>query len=282
MTSIEIQVPSNVAAAEERVTAPVEVTSADSAADAPEIHITVEGGGSATVEIPVTNVTPGTVAVVVNPDGSETVLRDCVVTENGIVLPVDGSVTVKIIENGRSFADAERVSWAKDAIAFTTARELFQGIDDTTFAPHMSANRAMVVTLLYRLEYEPVVDFAGFADVGGNSWYADAVAWAKMNGVVEGYNSREFGPKDAVTRQQLVVILYRYAKLKGMDTTQRADLSAYKDGGSVSSWAREAMEWAVAGGLIEGHGDGRIDPAGNATRAQVAVVLMRFCLACFR
>lgn len=135
----------------------------------------------------------------------------------------------------------------------------------------------MVVTLLYRLEYEPDIASAGFADVLGDQWYTDAVNWGQDSGVVQGYSSSAFGPEDPVTREQMALMLYRYAQLNGMDTSARADLSGYVDSDHLSDWAKDAMQWAVATGLFTGHGDGVLDPSGNAARAQVAVLLMRFC-----
>lgn len=146
VSSVKVTIPTGVANAGGVVTAPVEVESKNSTAQAPKIDITVSGG-SAKVEIPVSNVSHGTVAV--DRDGNETVLRDCVVTEDGVILNMDGNVTVKIVENGRIFSDTADVPWAEDAIAFTTARELFRGTG-TDFEPNRDTNRAMVVTLLYQ------------------------------------------------------------------------------------------------------------------------------------
>ena len=275
VSSVEISIPANVAGTGGVVTAPVGVESKNSTAQAPEINITVRGG-SAKVEIPVSNVGYGTVAVVVDKDGNETILRDCVVTEDGVVLNVDGNATVKIVENGRTFPDTANVSWAEDAIAFTTARKLFRG-SGTNFEPNVATNRAMMVTLLYRLEYEPDVVSDGFADVSSNQWYANAVNWGQDSGVVEGYSSSSFGPEDLVTREQVALMLYRYAKFNGINTSARADLSGYVDSDQLSSWAEDAMKWAVSLGLFKGHGNGALDPRGSATRAQVAVILMRFC-----
>ena len=276
ISSVEILIPANVAGTGDIVTAPVEVGSAGSTAKAPGIGISVSGGGSAKVEIPVSNVRYGTVAVVVDKDGNETILRDCVVTENGVVLNVDGNVTVKIVENGKTFPDTADVPWAEDAIAFTSARELFLG-SDTGFEPNKDTSRAMIVTLLYRLKYEPDIASIGFADVSSDQWYASAVNWGQSSGVVKGYSTSAFAPEDIVTREQIALMLYRYAQLSGIDISTRADLSGYVDSDQLSDWAEDAMQWAVAMGLFVGDGNGVLDPSGNATRAQVAVLLMRFC-----
>ena len=135
----------------------------------------------------------------------------------------------------------------------------------------------LLVTILYRLagEPEPGGD-SGFSDVAAGTWYTDAVAWAAENGIVNGVNDTEFAPGDDLTRQQLVTILYRYAESKGYDVSASADLSGYPDAGQVQDYAQPAMAWAVAEGIVEGV-DGNLNPAGNATRAQIATILMRFC-----
>ena len=135
----------------------------------------------------------------------------------------------------------------------------------------------LLVTILYRLagEPEPGGD-SGFSDVAAGTWYTDAVAWAAENGIVNGVNDTEFAPGDDLTRQQLVTILYRYAESKSYDVSASADLSGYPDAGQVQDYAQPAMAWAVAEGIVEGM-DGTLNPAGNASRAQIATILMRFC-----
>lgn len=277
VTDVGVVVPKAAADSGDVLTAPVEVKAASSSASAPEIDITVQGGGSAKVEIPVTDAGPGVVAVVVDENGKETILRDCIVTEDGVALTVDGSATVKIVDNSKRFVDIDTVPWAEDAIIFTAARELFQGTGDAIFEPNLTTNRGMVVTLLYRLEYEPDFGYSNFGDVASGSWYAQAVAWGQSTGVVAGYSSDNFGPQDSVTREQLAVMLYRYATLQDMDTTARGNLSAFTDGGATSDWAARAMEWAVGTGLVLGDGSGSLSAGDYATRAQIAVILQRFC-----
>ena len=133
-----------------------------------------------------------------------------------------------------------------------------------------------VCLFLYRLEGEPAVTGeAGFDDVG-DTWYTDAVIWAAANDIVNGIGDNQFGPENTLTREQLVTMLYRYAQNKGYDVTASADLSGYPDAGQIQSWAQEAMTWSVAEGIVEGM-DGNLNPAGHATRAQIATILMRFC-----
>ena len=133
------------------------------------------------------------------------------------------------------------------------------------------------MTILYRLEGQPAVSGdLPFTDVEAGTWYTNAILWAAQNGIVNGVNDTEFAPGDEITRQQLVTILYRYAEAKVCDVSASADLSGYPDAGQVQGYAQPAMAWAVAEGIVEGM-DGYLNPAGNASRAQIATILMRFC-----
>ena len=176
------------------------------------------------------------------------------------------------------FNDVSEDDWFAEAVAFVVRRGLFNGVSDTEFAPNMNMTRAMLVTVLHRLEGKPAPAApSGFEDVPADFWYTDAVAWAKETGVVQGYSDTQFGPDDSITREQIAVILCRYAKNKGYDVSASADLSRYTDVGSVSDWALEAMRWANAAGLITGRTETTLNPGDTATRAEVATILMRFC-----
>ena len=156
--------------------------------------------------------------------------------------------------------------------------KLMDGTSSTTFAPFMTTNRAMVVTILWRLEGQPETDATlSFTDVESGVWYTDAVRWAASEGIVKGYSDTVFAPNDTVTREELATILYRYAQSKGYDVSAKGDLTTFTDGAKTSSWAAEAMEWAVGSGLLSGRTSGVLDPAGTATRAEVARILQNFC-----
>ena len=144
------------------------------------------------------------------------------------------------------------------------------------FSPNMTTSRAMLVTILYRLEGSPKVSRATFTDVSANMYYSDAVAWASSNKIVSGYGNGRFGPNDLITREQLATILYRYAQYKNYDTSAKGSIFKFADGLSVHTYAVEAMNWAVGAELLSGVGDKSLNPTGNATRAQVATILMRF------
>ena len=171
------------------------------------------------------------------------------------------------------FSDIAPDAWYKDAVQYAYDNGLMTGVSATEFAPEQTTTRAMIVSILARLEGVTTAEAAGFADVDDNDWYATAVNWAANVGVVNGYEDNTFQPNTAITREQLAAILMNYAAYKGEDVSNRADLDGYTD--QPSTWAEEAMSWAVAEGLISGVTNTELQPQGNATRAQVAAILQR-------
>ena len=153
---------------------------------------------------------------------------------------------------------------------------MMDGIGNNLFSPNGTTTRAMIVTILHRLENQPASGSSTFTDVPANQWYTNAVAWAAANGIVDGYGDGRFGPNDTITREQMAAILYRYAQFKGYDVSNTGNLSGYTDAAQVSEWARTAMGWANAQGLITGNTATTLNPTGSATRAEVATILMRF------
>ena len=177
-----------------------------------------------------------------------------------------------------SFSDVKTTDWFYSDVAFVVERGLFSGVGSGKFAPRSAMTREMLATVLYRLEGEPKVSgTTTFSDVKAGSWYADAVLWASENKIVAGYSADRFGTGDDVTREQMAAMLMRYADYKGCDTSAAASLAKFADAGKISSYARKAMAWANAEGLVLGTADTIIDPAGNALRCQVAAILHRFC-----
>lgn len=171
-----------------------------------------------------------------------------------------------------------RTHWAKSAIESAVAKGLFAGTSPTTFHPDQAMNRAMLVTVLYRMEKEPTAEGDGkrFADVPAGAYYAKAVAWASDKGIVAGYSETQFGPEDTITREQLAVILNRYATYKGYNTSKTADLAAFQDADQISEWARVPVQWANAMKLLNGRTSTTLAPKGSATRAEVAKILVTF------
>jgi hypothetical protein len=175
------------------------------------------------------------------------------------------------------FTDVKSGDWFYDAVRYTTQNELFNGTSATTFAPNNDMTRAMLVTVLYRLEGKPAVTGANaFSDVKSGEWYTDAVIWATENGIVNGYGNNLFGTNDPITREQMATMLLRYAEYKKYDTAKANDLASFTDANSIASYALAAMKWANAEGLITGRTATTLAPTGTATRAEVATILMRF------
>ena len=174
------------------------------------------------------------------------------------------------------FTDVEG-HWALEAIEYAYVNDLMSGTSATVFAPDATLNRAMLATILYRLEGKPAVQTKNtYTDVAAGTWYTDAVIWASENGIVTGYGNGKFGPTDNITREQMAVMLYRYAAYKNYDVTNASDLQGFIDMQSISAWALNAIKWANAEKLINGRTAQTIVPGGNATRAEAAAILMRF------
>ena len=238
------------------VKVPMEVEATRNSSTAPTVSIELpKGAGETKVEIPVSNVTPGTVAVLVHPDGTEEILKDSIPTEDGIQLTVDGSATVKIVDNSKGFIDT-RNHWAKDEIDFVSARGLVNGMSATIYAPNASTTRAQLWTILAR---------QNGADLnGGSTWYEKAQNWAKDKGVSDGANHNA-----AINRAQMVTMLWRAV---GQPT---AGGTANFTDVPTDSYYAQAVAWAVENGITTGVGNGHFDPTSTCTRAQIAAFLAR-------
>lgn len=177
-----------------------------------------------------------------------------------------------------TFSDVAAGSTFAADIAYVSQKGLMSGVGEGRFNPGAPVTRGQLVTILYRLEGQPAVSGAGFPDVAAGSYCEKAVKWASANGITAGGSDGLFRPGDSITRQQLATFLFRYNAYKGYVTTQRADLGAFSDGATAASYAREALAWANAAGLVNGTSDGRLNPSGGATRGQAAAILHRFCV----
>ena len=191
-------------------------------------------------------------------------------------LTVSTRIEVTFTNGKLPFTDVRESDWFYDDVVFAYENGLFSGTSDTTFSPNTSMTRAMLVTVLYRLEGQPAVNGrSGFSDVQYNGYYEDAVTWAADNGIVNGTSTTMFSPNANVTREQMAAILYRYAQYKKYNTAASSSLNGFTDHASVSGYAAASLEWAVAEKLVNGSA-GKLMPTGNATRAQVAAILHRF------
>ena len=205
--------------------------------------------------------------------GTEKVVPKSIPGEKGLTFTTDKNVTVKVENRGKTFTDVPHGYWAEEAITFVTARGLFNGVSETRFAPNQGMTRGMLAVVLYNLESNPQYTANGsFTDVADDTWYKDAALWAAQQGIVNGYSNGNFGANDQITREQLAVMLYRYAGSPAVPNL----LLDFTDADQVDSYADSAVRWAVEKGIIGGKGNGILDPKGTATRTQVAAILMRF------
>ena len=240
----------------EPVKAPVEVEATRNSNTAPTVKIELpRNSGDTKVEIPVSNVKPGTVAVLVHPDGTKEIVKNSLPTEDGIQLTVNGGATVKIVDNSKDFIDT-RNHWAKDAIDFVSARGLVNGMSATIYAPNASTTRAQLWTILAR---QNDADLAG-----GSIWYEKAQAWAKEKGISDGAN-----PNGTINRAQMVTMLWR-----AMGQPAAESAASFTDVPTDSYYA-QAVAWAVENGITAGVGGGRFDPNATCTRAQIVTFLYR-------
>ena len=179
------------------------------------------------------------------------------------------------VENFRLYDFYEGAGGRNENVAYAYTNGLMDGVGNKRFNPSGTTTRGMVVTILWRLEGSPVPTMHSFADVADGMWYADAISWAAVNGIAEGYGGK-FNPEAAITREQTAAIIYRYAAYKGYDLSGLSDLTSFTDTDDVSDWAGNAMKWAVKSKLLSGMGNNKLDPKGSAHRAQVAAILQRF------
>lgn len=239
------------------------------------------------------------VTITVTPDDGYVVDKITITDEDGNEIEVtanedgnfsftmpDGEVSIEaeFVEEGEEeppvidlpFTDVADDAWYAGPVQFVYEQGLMTGVSETDFGPNLTTTRGMIVTMLYRLQGEPAVGEGAFTDVNADAYYADAVTWAAENGIVSGYGNMIFGPNDAITREHLAAILYRYCEAMGYEISARSDLSAYSDADSISNWATDVISWAHAMGLINGVSKTELAPQATATRAQVAAILERF------
>ncbi len=217
----------------------------------------------------------GEVAVAVNADGTETIIPKSTVENGKTYVVLDGCATVKVVNNSKNFEDVHG-EWFASSVSFVSSHELFVGTSATEFSPNANMTRADLATVLWRLESSVEADGGtDFTDVPNNVYYTNAVEWASVNHVIEGTAPGIFAPVNNVTRQEMVTMIYRYVQALGMDTGDTTSLADFNDSGDVASWAEDAMEWAVANGIVQGKGNNALVPEATATRAEVATIMER-------
>ena len=187
-----------------------------------------------------------------------------------------GDAQFKIKYNAKPFEDVTETMTSYASVRFTSSHELFQGYSETQFRPAVAMNRSMLVAVLWRLENKPDSTLENtFPDVVDTAYFTDAMRWATQNNITQGYSDGTFRPYNPITRQAMAALMYRYMQYTGLDVPQKGDLSKFPDHDKVGAFAKESLEWAVGAGIINGKADGTLDPLGNATRAQVAMMLQR-------
>lgn len=240
-----------------------------------QVTLPKDSTGSVLVTIP--KVSEGDLLVIVHADGKQEVVKKSVVQDGTAYLMLDENATVKVVDYVSDFNDVKEDAWYADAVDFTAGRGLFSGVGGGSFAPDETLSRGMVVTVLYALEDAGAQKTVGlFDDVAEDAWYAQGTAWAVEAGIVSGYGDGQFGPNDAITREQLALMLYRYAQYMKLSTGTGASLEAFGDEEEISSWAQQAMSWAVSAGILGGTPEGNLNPGGTATRAEAAVMVSQF------
>lgn len=286
-TAISATVPASVAKSG-RATLPLKHAIAGaSGADAPAITIDIAGAVPArplqvSLDSQDSELAPGTVAVLVDANGNEKVLAKTALANNRVSFPIENDATIKIVDRGKSFEDVRETDWfAQEVVGYASARGIINGVPGERgalqFQGNAAASRAMFVCMLANLEdARQDQPQSAFTDVAQSDWFANGAAWGSENGIVAGYGDGSvFGGEDPVTREQVAVFLMRYATMLGLDTSARVQ-PTHPDAGSTSQFAADAMQWAVAEGLILGNGSGMLNPASTATRAEVAAILARF------
>lgn len=259
----------------------------------PSFPVKISNSGDGVAKVDKSYASAGAkVTITVTPGRNATVQRITVTDEDGERLKLtenrDGTysftmpngaanVYARFSGSGLPFADVPSGSWYYDDVAYVYDTGLMTGLTATAFGPNLSTTRGMIVTILWRMENEPAAKHGcPFADVRRGSYYEQAIAWASENGIVTGFDASTFAPDRAITREQLAAILFRFAAYRGMDAvTLRENLSSFQDQAAISAYAVSALNWAVGEGLMQGTGD-KLEPTGNATRAQVAAMLRRF------
>lgn len=255
------------------------------------VHVALAEHGTVTVrpasakegETVILNVTPDAGYVLEDLSARDSRGRETPLSKDGLnryTFPMpawDVEVTASFVPGGElTFQDVRPGDWCYDAVRYVFEAGLMNGTSAAAFTPNTPTTRGQIVAILYRLEGSPAVGTNRFSDVAPGAYYAAAVSWASSNGIVNGYGDGTFRPNNLITREQLAAFLYRYASQKGRDVADRAELGVFTDAGQIAPYAVEPLRWATAAGVMNGVTADTLSPGGNASRAQVAVILSRF------
>lgn len=266
--------PVTVTVTDEKTGATAQVTTAPGGKVTAQVTVP-NGVDHATLRIPCKTASSGTVAVRILADGTRQVLSRSVYQDGVLSVRLDESASIELVDNSKNFSDVAAGDWFADPVQFTASRELFSGVGNGGFAPYDTMTRSMLVTVLHRLEGSPIPTASGsFQDVPQGTWYSTAADWAAEQGITSGTSAGLFDPNAPITRETLALMLYRSAGSPAVASDGK--LESFQDGAQVSSWARDAMEWACANGILTGDNNGQLRPQADSTRAEVAAMLTRF------
>ena len=247
----------------------------------------LDGTEQAQLSVPVTllisidDEETGNVLYLVHEDGTRQIIPYSIADRPEALCLLDGSATVIIGNNAKTFTDVSSDSWYADSVAFAASHEMFDGVGNGLFDPQGTMTRAMIVQVLMNIEgpeNSAQTPSSTFRDVPSDAWYTEAVYWASGLGLVNGYGDGTFGPADSITREQLAVLMYNYVQAMHypISTELTGDLTQFSDADEISSWASDALSWAVGAGIVNGNADGTLNPTGTATRAEVATFMSNF------
>ncbi len=241
---------------------------------APTIQVETEKAKEVVVTVPLNSTNPGVVAALVDANGTHHILQKSLMQKDGITVALKTPATIQLVDKSKVFTDVSPTYWAKDSITFVTARGIYGGASGSTFEPEAHMTRGMLVKVLHNLENQPKAsNEKRFSDVKSNAWYAQAVYWATEKGIINGTEQNRFEPNQAITREQLAVILYRYME----QPASGSQVLHFQDMDSASGYAHTALNWAVEQGIIQGEEGNILNPKSSLNRAECAAILMR-CL----
>jgi len=259
------------------VTLPIEISAAKSLTDAPAVSISlprISEGNTISIVIPIAEATPSVVPILVRPNGTSEVIAASITDDTGVRFTLGSDTTIAVVDNAKTFDDVSGADWYSSSVAWASSREVMLGTAEREFDPLSDTSRGTIAQILYNLDHGSTHGENIFTDVESSDWYYAASTWAAERSVVLGVGDGMFAPDSPVTREQFATMLYRYSGANNESPT--VNLEMFVDASRVSDWASDAVRWAVDNGILKGKDGSRLDPLGNATRAEIATMLRRY------
>lgn len=275
--SISAKATAQAAESGEPVTLPIEIPVAKSITDAPTVSISlprISEGNTISIVIPIAEATPSVVPILVRPNGTSEVIAASIMDDTGVRFTLGSDTTIAVVDNAKTFDDVSGADWYSSSVAWASSREVMLGTAEREFDPLSDTSRGTIAQILYNLDHGSTHGENIFTDVESRDWYYAASTWAAERSVVLGVGDGMFAPDSLVTREQFATMLYRYSGANNESPT--VNLEMFVDASRVSDWASDAVRWAVDNGILKGKDGSRLDPLGNATRAEIAMMLRRY------